>query len=336
MNFARRILPALLAVYGLAPCAARAENLEGAFPPREQLENLTPAELPPALFALRVHDPETWTLEGPFPERVEAKAFRDPSTAGALLAEAAKRREGIVLPTEAMHCVARELGRFLLAHNAQPTAGLRRFIAARCRATSGEVGFAYVGFQVPEKADAEAVLQQRSDQIESFLSAQLAGGPLTAGVWFGRQGERVVMTVARGTRRVRIGPVPGSLRPGGSIEIAGEVLESTERVSALMNRGAFGYQACRPDRSVTLPRFAFTCDGEASDRSHLITVQLQPTGRLLAIKALDLLLIPDGDTHAVYRRPESAAEGPAEVTPETAAQKTAEVVNALRARAGLE
>jgi hypothetical protein len=336
MNFARCIFPALLAVYGLAPCAAKAETLEGRFPDREQLENLTPDELPPMLFALRVHDPETWTLEGPFPERVEAKPFRDPSKAGALLAEEAERRAGIVLPTEAMHCVARELGRFLLAHNAQPTTGLRRFIAARCRATSGEVGFAYVGFQVPEKADAEAVLEQRSDQIKNFLSAQLAGGPLTAGVWFGRQGERVVMTVARGMRRVRIDPLSGALRTGGAVEIAGEVLESAEAVSALMNRGAFGYQACQQDRSVALPRFAFLCNAEADNRPSLITVQLQPTGRLLARKALDLLLIPEGATHAVYRRPESSAEGSAEVTAETAASKTAEVVNALRARAGLE
>ena len=83
----------------------------GVFPSPQELENLGDAPLPEDLFSLDVRAVDGWRLEGPFPARVGATPYSQPNEWSALLDEVARGRAGLVVPTEAMYCVARELGR---------------------------------------------------------------------------------------------------------------------------------------------------------------------------------------------------------------------------------
>ena len=89
---------------------------KSAFPSPQKLEDLGDAPVPENVFSLDVRKVDRWRLEGPFPTSVGATPYSEPTAWSALLEEAARGRAGLVVPTEAMYCVARELGRFYLAH----------------------------------------------------------------------------------------------------------------------------------------------------------------------------------------------------------------------------
>ncbi len=331
-----RSMVCLLATFlGLASYA-QAPMTVGAFPSPEEIRALPSREVPDAMLERRFLDPASWELGGPFPDRIETKPFADSSPAGAFLAAQAEKRGPSLIPTEAMHCVARELGRFLLTHGAQPSSAVRRFVAARCRSSAADTSLAYLGFQVPENEPHEVILRERAVNIRGLLANELGDAhPRSAGVWFGRIGERVVFAVAHGRRRVRVAPISGERLPGESVRIEGEVLEGVVSTAALINRGASGFASCAADPSVALPRFSFRCSTEGEREPAVISLQFRPAGRLLAEKGLDLLIFAKGNASATYRRPPPPAPA-TPATPEAVSEQALASVNALRARAGLD
>jgi hypothetical protein len=261
---------------------------------------------------------DAWTLEGPFPAEVGALPYSDPSPWGGLLDAAARRRAGLVLPTDAMHCAARELGRFYLAHRGQPADSLRRFITARCRSTVARVSVAWVSGDVPEQADEARIFELWRDDVVQGLETHLIGGPRTAGIWFGREGGHAIVLVASGLREVHVEPFSPRVDAKGRVEIRGEVLGPVERVEALVNRGRFEVAECQAVAEPKLPRFHFACELAPADESALIAIGLRRPGRLLTSSGFDALATR-GDAKLVdYRLPSysdprpvaSAAEAP--------------------------
>src|SRR5262249_30094919 len=79
------------------------------FPTPKQLEKLESTPAPTNVFDLDVKTVDTWELGGPFPEKMQAEPYSAPEDPwSALLEDAARRRAGLVVPTESMYCVARE------------------------------------------------------------------------------------------------------------------------------------------------------------------------------------------------------------------------------------
>ena len=76
---------------------------ESAFPSPQELEDLGDAPVPEDVFSLDVRVADGWRLEGPFPTRVGATPYSEPTAWSALLDEAARGRAGLVVPTEAMY-----------------------------------------------------------------------------------------------------------------------------------------------------------------------------------------------------------------------------------------
>jgi hypothetical protein len=304
------------------------------FPSPEALVELGEAPVPADLFDRDVKDVDGWRLAGPFPERLEAVPYRETGPWAALVDEAAQRRPGLVVPTQAMYCVARELGRFFLATNGQPSEGLRRFLLARCNATEARVLTGYVDGPVsPGRSDAR-IFAQWGAVVRESLESRLAGGPRTVGIWYGRLGERAVVMQAFGVREVRVhalSPVP---TPAGRIEIRGEFLLPTEQARALVNRGRFGVAPCDRAPVAHAAGFGFVCQVDPRDPSAMIAVSVTRPERLLWTTVLHVLARPEGRLEDTWRAPSYGEPHPL-LDPAATDEDFVELLNAARRQAGL-
>lgn len=307
---------------------------ESAFPSPQELEDLGDAPVPEDVFSLDVRVVDGWRLEGPFPTRVGAIPYSEPTAWSALLDEAARGRAGLVVPTEAMYCVARELGRFYLAHRGQPTDNLRLFITSRCHVSVAQVGFAYIDGQVsPQHSDAQLYAHWKDAAAETIRNG-IIGGPRTAGIWFGRSDDHAVVMVAYGYRQVRVEPFSPYVGPDGKLEIEGEVLGPAAGIEALVNRGRFGVAACDSVAGVEPPRFHFVCEVDPRDLATHAAVTITLPNRLLSRGALSLLVWPGDETVDVYRLPDYAGPRPVFESDRVPGDFT-DLLNDVRREAGL-
>lgn len=304
------------------------------FPTPEKLEQLADEPIRGRVFEGDARDVEVWELEGPFPERVDERRFDDSSPWSALLADAVERRAGLVVPTEAMYCVAHELGRFYLVMSGFPSQNLRRYIVARCQAGVAGIGIRYLHAEIaPGISDAELFARWR-EPFGAMIADQLVGGPMTSGVWFGRSADRAIALVVSGTRAVRLEPMETVLGEDHRVVIRGESLRPAEEVGALMNNGRYGTTRCEPEPGVELPRFHFVCEANPNDASAWLVLDARPAGRLLGRSAANLLVWPSGETDDVYRRPRFTDADPVE-SGDVALQDFVAMLNSVRAAAEL-
>jgi hypothetical protein len=305
----------------------------GDVPPPEALETLRQQPRHANVFDEGTQDVDTWELHGPFPDRIAVEPWTDDSPASRALAEAAARRPGLVVPTRAMHCVARELGLFYLARGGSPPEALRRAIRGLCRAAGPQVRFGYVQGDVPHGASDEEVLAQWADQVASTIREQLVGGPRTAGAWLGRDGDHVLVMVAAGERSLHLEPIaPPDAQ--GHLRIEGEALEPVREMGAVVGRGALDFGFCKADPETPLPRFRFDCQLDPDDRSAWLALSLFPPGHLLGKLAGEVLVWPRGEVDPVYRRP-SYVESRQAWDEDTTAAGFVELLNEVRGRRNL-
>lgn len=334
----RRTILALLAVplVGLSAGEKAPESGDAAkspFPDRGQLGALGPG---PALSQLQTTPTamvQEWKLAGPLPDGAGVAPHAPGSPTEELLDEAVAGRAGLATASEAMHCAARELGRFALVHEALPDAGLVEFVAARC----GSVGRAsrpgFLAARVPAAVPDAEILERWRPGLGDLLRASLEGGPVDAGIWFGRDGDRAVAMVVSAPRGAHVEPF-SLVAEDGAVTIRGEALAPVERAAARINRGAFGFAGCEADPAVALPRFSFRCALAPGDPEAAIDVSVQPAGRLLASGVLRTLARAPGSPADTYRRVE-AATGPAPADAAAIADAVQKAVNAVRKRAAL-
>jgi hypothetical protein len=318
-----------------APAPPEAEGPGSPFPSREKLEDLTRTPLPEARAEPDVAVVPEWTLEGPFPNVSAAQPYREPTNWGGLLEAAAVRRAGLVVATEALHCAAREWGRFHLAHGSRPAPDLTRWIGARCGASTAGIAYHHFDGGVPAAASEDEIFEAWAPAVEALIAEHLVGGPLAAGIWYGRKENHAIAVIATGPRKVQIAPLPQVIGEGdGVFVLQGETLEQAESLSAWVNHGAYGAEACESARDLPLPRFAFRCTVDRADAESWLSVTLTKPGRLLGNGVLDLVLFPSGEPSARWVRP-SLGE-PVVVGPETdVGREIARLVNRVREQAGV-
>lgn len=304
------------------------------FPSEAEVDQLAGRAAPSTLDALRGHDVDEWEFIGPFPERVGVIADPGDTRWETLLAEEARRRVGLVVPTEAMHCVARQIGAFFLANRAMPTNGLETYIASRCNASIASYEVGYFHADLPESSPESEIFEQWRTQLTERIRSLLTGGPQTVGVWFGRNGDSVVAIAVAGIRAVRVDPVDPIPNSDGRILLSGEVLSPVEEVSATVGRGRFGFAECDNDPNIPLPRFAISCETDPADESAIVSIGYRPPGRLLGKAGLNLLVWPTGKPSARYRRPSYGVKREV-ATAQAARSRFVELLNEVRAEAGL-
>jgi hypothetical protein len=305
------------------------------FPSEAEVDRLAGQAAPEALEALKGYDVDEWEFVGPFPERVEVVAASGDTTWEKLLAEEAQRRVGLAVPTEAMHCVARQIGHFFLANRALPTNGLESYIASRCNAAVPSYQIGYVHADLPDGMPEGEIFEQWQAQLAERIRSLMTGGPRTVGIWFGRDGDSAVAVMVAGSRAVRVDPVDAIPNAEGRILLRGEVLSPATEVSATVGRGRFGYAMCDSDPNVSLPRFAFSCETDPGDKSAIVSIGYRPPGRLLGKAGLNLLVWPSGKPDSHYERSSYGVKR--EVTTAQAMRsRFVELLNDVRAEAGLQ
>jgi hypothetical protein len=306
---------------------------ENPFPSQAQLDQLGPAPATSALAGVEVDEVESWTLEGPFPDRVEDAPHVAASPWEAILDQAVTRRAGLAIVTEPMQCTARELGHFILARGKMPPPTLLDFMAARCGAPASQIDQLYLKGAVPRAAEDSQLLEQWRPGVDQLLSRAFAGGPVATGLWFGRDGENAVVAVATVPRHVLVAPF-SPVETGDRLVFGGEVVGSPDSISAWANRGVLGFTECESDSKVALPRFAFSCALDSRDPTAVIEVVARERGRILEEGVLRVLARRPGEEAKQWRRTRYAASRPAS-TPDDFTLGVSEVLGGIRKKADL-
>ena len=270
------------------------------FPTRAKLEAIAAAPAPAKINADTGIAADGWQLTGPLPDSIEPMQYSDGTPWQSLLAEAASARPGLVALPASMHCVAQENGLFFLDKAALPAQRLSRFIAGRCGAVSGEVHVTYLDTQVPDGTSPERIVEHYRAQILEHVKAAIASGVLQAGIWIGQKKGHAVIMVSVAVRRANLDTLALVPQADGRVVIRGELLDTAEHVEAVYNRGHYGFGRCSVDATVTLPRFAITCDVDAADADTWIEVGAFPAGRVLGHVVASLVVFPGRQPSTAY------------------------------------
>lgn len=268
---------------------------------------------------------DEWELAGPFPAEPGVTPLAPATVWERWLADAATEKGAVA--TEQMTCVARETGRFVLAHGDQPAAALRRFIASRCGALPIHVAASSTGTDVPAEASEDEIAVAWEQAVKEGL-ARLTEPDAELGVWFGREGERALLVVVRARPELRVTAAPRVPDEHGRLVIEGELSTTARELTALINVGQLGFRRCDLDPLVRAPRFRAVCVPDPGDEHAWIELAAYPPDRALGRTVLELLTWPAGTPPTTYRRYTFVQTGG---EPDVLAQ-----VNAVRRAAGLE
>lgn len=297
------VVAALLALW-ITGCSSQKE---AAFPTQGELNEIASAPPPTKLFDGLAAEVDTWDLTGPLVDTLETTTHTGSTAWDTRLAAFASKRPGLVLASEDMHCLAREVAAFSAAKKALPPEALRGFMASRCGATTRHFALRTLSTDAAKDVTDEKLAAEWQDDIDKMIADTVASGSQTAGIAFVRSESRAVLVVVSQERSVLVEKV--SLLPTDTMVLKGEVLSPASSIEAIANQGPFGSAACKVRKDIKLPAFEITCAVLPTDTSARIAVAAFPPGRILGSTVLDVLVFPAGATLVSYERPKVDASG---------------------------
>jgi len=262
----------LLALFAVA-CSSSLKS-ESMFPSEIELEELmsTSPEAPPPE-RQRVRHVEHWVIQQPAVMLGSTK-HEATSSAEVVLAKATRRLKGVI-PTESMHCVAREFGLFWRQYQAYPNTPLKTFIYSRCGVGTAIPHISVSSAKMPDEA-IKALLVDTGNTLSHEV-----------GVWSETDelGRTLTLT-ASGLRLVDIEPISTSEGQDGSIVLKGSFLLPESSGSAYITRSGLGFQECTPDPRVEAPRFSLICPVDPKDPAPTIELMTSIADSMLGTRAL--------------------------------------------------
>ncbi len=305
-----RLFPVFCAVL-VSACAHRQGSTQ--FPSEATLAALRKKPRPSEVLARKEVLVDRWALAGPFPAtlgvtpRVGTNAFEK------LVDEQAAARPGLVVHTDDMACLAREVGRFVLEHGAAPSSLIDDFMALRCGTTTSQHTQQWLSGDAPADATDDALFAQWEKQAREQVKAAASGGTKLVGAWFGRKGAKAVFLVAAGARELTLAPgMPA--RVDGGVVLEGELL-TPGKVGASVTRGALGYEDCVRD-DVPAPQFRVRCPVVAEEPLARVAVHAFRPGRLLGDGVLEAFVYPQGTPPNEFVRAPVGAARPSTIEAE--------------------
>ena len=240
--------------------------------------------------------------------------------------------------TRPMSCVAREIGRYLLAHQAAPPHELQQFINAACGAAVVQIGFQTLSSNLPPAATDEAMLASAQPEIERRLISRLPAEASEVGFAFGRQGGQMLVAMAFASSDAELSPF--SLVPDGTGEVAleGVLHEEAQSFAGYVNHGRFAVSSCFVDPTVERPRFRIVCKVDPADQWAWIQLVYAPPKRVLSRPFAQILARRNEQVALTYALPvyaEPHGEPQAAPNAQEFAQAVVTELNRVRAQGGL-
>lgn len=314
----------------------RARGPASNFPTREEITRIATTTRPTLPPPERTAPLERWELAGPFPATLGAGAVTDASPFTALLRAQTDRTGGRAVVSASMQCAAREIGRYLLRHEGSVPEPFASFVAGRCGGLNAHVGYASSrGTADPNASEATLAAEFRAELAREIAQViDPARGPQNVGVWFGRDGDRILVALAVEPRRVALEPVPVAPDAQGQVTFQGRLLETAQRVVGQINQGEYESTACELDPAVRLPLFRMRCPVRAGDAAARVELSALPPGRFLSHTVLSAVVGAGRDESRTF---EVTADDPTRTARD--AQQARDVLTALvneaRQRAGV-
>jgi hypothetical protein len=297
--FSRRLIGALACLPFVPGCAT--QQGRSPFPSRAEVEALTQGSGAANPFEQAVVDADTWAFSEPLIETLAYEPYVDPSPWGKLLEEYAAHDPGRLTPTRSMHCAARELARFYLEYAAMPAVPLRRAIVEHCGSLALDALPQFVFGAAAAEHDDETLHHTWQATVRAALRQGDAAGPRDLGIAFARDEKKAVVVMLSGARRVQLEPVSRVVDGGGTLLLRGRALVPADRISALVNRGRYGYAACTPAGNTRPPEFAFACAIDAADHGARIDLAAYREGRIFGDGLVGVEALRD-TAQSVYKR----------------------------------
>lgn len=232
---------------------------------------------------------------GPLPDTIGPVARVGESELDRFAADVASDQENGV-SSEAMHCLARELGTFFLAYDALPEKSLYTFMEHRCGVTSTGTSPSWVywkqGELTWEQVERDgALLEQLRKDAETHLE-QLSNPEV--GAWYGADEDSSVAMVVTGRRDVDLEPMPMTPREDGTFVLKGKLFEEdADLVAGVVNHGDFDWEGCH-DAGADLPAFHVVCEAAPDDSQAGFELYSRREGELIASSRLWQRVWPAG------------------------------------------
>lgn len=275
------------------------------FPSREQLAQIQAEPAPqPSLQRVERAIVAEWQLAGPLPNQIGPVPRTPEDELDELAASFAARRDGVEA-TEAMRCVAREVGLFYLEHFADPEQELQRFMEHRCGTSSSYVLAAKLYWE--EGAGAQWGQANHDGTATTRLDGHLADMLGTqehaeVGGWFGSNDKMAAAVVVVGFQRLHLEPMPMTVVEDGEFDVRGHFFDKdVDIVTALVNQGAYEAARCWP-LLAELPEFHLRCKAQKTDTQAGFEIYTQREGDLIASSRLWQRVWPSGNPATKYVR----------------------------------
>lgn len=277
---------------------------------------------------------DLWQIEQAPPPDSAQLPWQPKGPWGTMFAEVAASVQRRPRLTLAMSCIAAELGRFHLQHQAEADASIRRFLIGGCGALVPNVQVEYFTGQAPASLSDAQVSAQMGGRMRSELVKRLSSAVDTAGFWCGRRDDQVVGYLVIGHEEAQIKPFSLVPSADGEVVIEGRLNQPAQYVEAYINYGSAAVQPCDTDLSVARPSFHFICRPAAQDETAWIQMLYVPPGHMLATEFAQALVRRSSDTPLSY-----GAVRYADPTPVSSSEEFARVaiqqLNRVRKMAGL-
>jgi hypothetical protein len=338
----------------LAGCAGGSGVSVPQFPGREEVAQMKSTDAPETYFEDRRSAVESWELIEPLPDKLGHQPVSPRSDALALqrVIEASGRAKPVeTVVSRQMTCAARQIGHFRLQQDANPEPLLRTYMTARCGVPSNGVAFRSFTWEDPEDATDRELLDAMDTSIDDVVRGLAQGNNPALGAALVRTDDAAALVVTGVPRKAAVDPVSLTQTSGSTIDIRGRLLVNRQALSVSSTQGAFGTGDCEVVDDVRLPEFHIRCPRDAESKSTQINISGRKKGAVFATSLLQNRFWNEGGSSTTFETPEIGAIVAAEyqklldaspdasevsMTSSEALDQFERLVNAIRARAGLE
>jgi hypothetical protein len=220
------------------------------FPAPSELAPLPSLPPPEGAFESGDVPVDRWAVEGATQVPGDEQArYDDPSPWGDLVRAYSTAHAGTVRLSSSLRCAALETARFYVQLRGLPTESLRRFLVARCGATSPDPSVSAVGGNVGDAITDAALFEQAKAPVQGQLGSLASGtGPRLLGLAAYRAQGRFAVVIVSASDLVALQPMPRSIDDSRHVSIRGKLRVSGEE--AIGNRSEPTH---RPAAGLKLP-----------------------------------------------------------------------------------